>query len=195
MSSLSPMSSAAALLHERTELHKHWLLFFVLGLVSVIVGFLAISSSFVVTMASVFVFGVLLLIAGATEVIHAVMVRNLKGFALHLLAAAMYLFAGLFMLEDPIRAAAVVTLLIAASFLVGGTLRIIFAIAVQFHAWPWVVLNGLVDLILGVMIWREWPESSLWVIGLFVGIDLFLHGWSWMMLALSVRTLPVAPAV
>jgi uncharacterized membrane protein HdeD (DUF308 family) len=169
-------------------LHRVWWLFFVLGLVSIIVGFLAISSTFVATMASVIVFGVLLLVAGVTEVIHAVMVRHWRGFALHLLTAALYLIVGLFMLEDPARAALVLTLLIAASFFVGGALRIIFALVERFPAWGWVVLHGVIDLILGILIWRGWPESSLWVIGLFIGIDLVFHGWSWVVLALAVRT-------
>jgi uncharacterized membrane protein HdeD (DUF308 family) len=71
---------------------------------------------------------------------------------------------------------------------VGGLLRVIFSLVVQFPAWPWVLLNGVVDLVLGVLILSGWPESSLWVIGLFVGIDLLFHGWSWMILALTVRT-------
>jgi uncharacterized membrane protein HdeD (DUF308 family) len=168
-------------------LRRVWWLFFALGLVSIIVGLLAISSAFIATLASVVVFGVLLLIAGTTEVIHAVMVRNWRGFALHLLAAALYLIVGLFMLEDPVRAAAVLTLLLTTAFFVGGLLRIIFSLVVQFPAWPWVLLNGVVDLILGVVIWSGWPGSSLWVIGLFVGIDLLFHGWSWVILALTGR--------
>lgn len=192
--SLPLPASAGSPLDERASLRQVSWQLFALGLVSIIVGFLAIGSTIIATLASVTVFGVLLLIAGFTEVIHAVMVRNLKGFALHLLAAALYLMVGLFMLEDPIQAAAVLTLLLAASFLVGGVLRIIFSLAVQFHGWPWVVVNGVVDLLLGVLIWNRWPESSLWVIGLFVGIDLLLHGWSWVILALSVRTYNAAPS-
>jgi uncharacterized membrane protein HdeD (DUF308 family) len=46
----------------------------------------------------------------------------------------------------------------------------------------------VVDLVLGFLILNGWPDSSLWVIGLFVGIDLFFHGWSWVILALTVRT-------
>jgi len=172
---------------ERATLYAARWVFFVLGLISVLVGFTAIGSTFIATLASVKVFGVLLLVAGITEVVHAVMVRNLRGFALHLLSAVLYLIAGLFMLEDPIRAAAVLTLFLSASFLVGGFLRIVFSLVVRFPSWPWVLLNGAVDLILGVLIWREWPESSLWVIGLFVGIELLFHGWSWMILALTVQ--------
>jgi uncharacterized membrane protein HdeD (DUF308 family) len=190
-----PTSPAGAAYDERASLRRLWWLFLALGLVSVIVGLLAISSAFVATLASVVVFGVLLLVAGVTEVVHAVMVRTSRHFALHLLAAALYLLVGLFMLEDPVRAAAVLTLLLAASFLVGGLLRVIFSFAEKFPGWPWVLLNGVVDLILGVLIWRGWPESSLWVIGVFVGIDLLFHGWSWVILALAVRTYTAAGPV
>jgi uncharacterized membrane protein HdeD (DUF308 family) len=187
MSVLTSASPAEYLHHEHATLARQWWVFFVLGLVSVVVGFVALGSVVVATMASMVVFGVLLLIQGVTEVIHAVMVRNLKGFAIHLLSAALYLIVGLFMLEDPIRAAAVITLLLAAAFFVGGVLRIIIALVHRFPAWPWVALHGVVDLVLGILIFREWPASSLWVIGMFIGIDLILNGWSWMILALGVR--------
>jgi uncharacterized membrane protein HdeD (DUF308 family) len=123
------------------------------------------------------------------------MVRNGRGFALHLLSAALYLLVGLFMLEDPGRAAAVLTLLLAASFLVGGLLRILSSALVQVPGWPWILLNGLVDLILGILILSGWPESSFWVIGLFVGIDLLFHGWSWIILGLTVRKQLAASSV
>ena len=174
---------------ELAELQRNSVAFILLGLVAVVVGFLAIGSTFVATLASVKVFGWILIIAGATEVVHALLGRHSRGLAIHLLAAAMYLLVGLFILEDPVQAAAVITLVMAASFLVGGVLRAIFSIAVRFPSWPWVFLNGIVDIVLGVMIWNRWPESSLWVIGLFVGIDLIFHGWSWIILAMSVRSI------
>ena len=193
MSLLTPAPTIAAVTHdEREHLRRLWWLFLALGLVSIFVGFLAISATWVATLASVFVFGVLLLVAGVTEVIHAVMVRNLKGFALHLLAAALYLFVGLFLLEDTVRAAAVLTLILGAGFLVGGVLRILFSLVVQFPGWPWVALNGVVNLLLGFVILSGWPGSSLWVIGLLVGIDLIFHGWSWVILALTLRTYTAA---
>jgi uncharacterized membrane protein HdeD (DUF308 family) len=163
-----------------------------LGVVSVIIGILAIVYPEIATWKVVLVLGVLLVVAGVVEVVHAVLVRNLRGFALHLLGAALYLIVGLFILEDPDRAAVVLTLLLAAAFFVGGVLRIVFSCIAQLPAWPWVLLNGVVNLFLGVLIWRGWPDSSLWVIGLFVGIDLLFHGWSWIMLALTVRTFSAA---
>ena len=113
---------------ERVYLHRRWSLFFALGLASVVIGLLAITFANIATMAKVMVFGVLLLIAGAAELIHAFAGRSGRGFALHLLAAGLYLLLGLFMLEDPVRAAAVLTLLLAAGFIVGGVLRIAFSL-------------------------------------------------------------------
>jgi uncharacterized membrane protein HdeD (DUF308 family) len=186
---------AAAPQDERPTLGRHWWLYLALGVLSVVVGLLAISSNFIATLLSVRVFGWLLLIAGISEVVHAIMVRRLRGFAVHLLAAALYLLTGLFMLEDPVRAAAVLTLLLAASFIVGGFLRVVFSLVERFPAWPWVLVNGVVDLLLGFLIWNGWPESSLWVIGLFVGIDLIFHGFGWVMLGLGVRAYYVAPSL
>jgi uncharacterized membrane protein HdeD (DUF308 family) len=193
--SASDLAPPPAVAHgEPASFRRHAWLFFALGLVSILIGLLAIGAPHIATLKSVAVIGVLLLITGVTEVLHAVMVRSLPGFAMHLLAAALYLIVGIFVLEAPDRAAAVLTLLLAASFFTGGVLRILFSLAEQFPAWPWVLLNGVVDLFLGVLIWRGWPESSLWVIGLFVGIELILHGWSWVVLALTVRTARAAPS-
>jgi len=85
-------------------------------------------------------------------------------------------------------------LVLAAAFMVGGLFRIVSAAADRFHGWGWVLLNGVITLVLGVMIWREWPESALRVIGLFVGIDMLFAGWSWIMMALAVRSVPAQPS-
>src|SRR5262245_9885876 len=195
MSLSVPAPPAGPPYDEVASLRRQRWLSFALGLASVIVGILAICFAYIAAMAQVIVFGILLLIAGVTEVIHSFMARNMRSFALHLLAAALYLLAGFFMIENPEWTAAVLTLLLAALFIVGGVLRIIFSLGADFPGWPWVLFNGLVDLALGALIWSGWPESGLWVIGLFVGIDLVLHGWSWMSLALAARTYnPTPPA-
>ena len=179
---------------ERTSLRRHWWLFFALGLASVIVGLVALCYAVIAGLVKVLVLGVLLLIAGATEVVHAFLARNGRGFALHLLAAALYLFVGVFVIEDPVRAARVLTLLLAAAFVVAGMLRIIFSLGAAPPGWPWVLLNGVVDLVLACLIWSGWPESSLPIIGVFVGIELIFHGWSWMGLALAARAYNPAPS-
>ena len=55
----------------------------------------------------------------------------------------------------------------------------------RYPHWGWVMFNGIISLVLGIMIWRQWPYSGLWVIGLFVGIEMLLNGWSLVMLSFS----------
>jgi len=195
MSLTLPGSPPGAPHDEHMGLRRVWWQFLALGLALVVVGLLAIGSPYLFTRAFVGVLGWLMLIAGAMEGVHAVTVRSWRGVALHLLAAALYLMIGLFILEDRDRAAAVLTLLLAASFFVGGLLRIVFSIGVRFPTWPWVLLNGVVDVLLGAVVWSGWPASSDWVIGLLVGIDLLFHGWSWVILGLTMRTFKASPSV
>jgi uncharacterized membrane protein HdeD (DUF308 family) len=77
---------------------------------------------------------------------------------------------------------------VAACLLVGGILRIVVSLVERFEGWGWSLLNGVVSLLLGAVIWRQWPLSSLWFIGLFVGIEMLFSGLSWVMLALAVRS-------
>jgi uncharacterized membrane protein HdeD (DUF308 family) len=68
-------------------------------------------------------------------------------------------------------------------------MRIVLSLLERFEGWGWVLLNGVISLILGVGIWRQWPVSGFWVIGLFLGIEMVLSGWSWIMLGLAARSI------
>src|SRR5262249_18633919 len=105
----------------------------------------------------------------------------------------LHVILGVMMIEQPLRAAEILTLMLAVAFLVAGSLRVIAVLTERFSAWPWVLLNGIVTFVLGVAVCRQWPESSLWVIGVFVGIDLIFNGWSWVMLGLTVRAAGPVP--
>jgi uncharacterized membrane protein HdeD (DUF308 family) len=54
---------------------------------------------------------------------------------------------------------------------------------------PWMLLDGIVTLVLGFMIWNRWPVGSLWVIGTLVGISMVMTGTTRLMMALAVRKL------
>ena len=97
------------------------------------------------------------------------------------------------MIENTAEAAAALTLLVAVSLLVGGVFRIALSVSQRFDDWSLVFLNGVVSVMLGAAIWRHWPFSGFWVIGLFLGIEMLFGGLSWVMLALRVRVEPKAP--
>jgi uncharacterized membrane protein HdeD (DUF308 family) len=163
-----------------------WLL--ILGALLIVVGMVAISEAFFATLATVLITGTLLMIGGGVEIVDAFLGRGWRGFWMHLLAGIMYVVLGFLIVQRPLAAAAVFTLMLAAVFFVGGLFRIIVALSERFYGWGWVLLNGVVTLILGILIWREWPEAAFTIIGLFVGIDMLLAGWSLVITALSVRS-------
>jgi uncharacterized membrane protein HdeD (DUF308 family) len=78
---------------------------------------------------------------------------------------------------------------IAISFVVQGAFRIGAALSTRIDGWDGLLVSGIITLLLGLMIWNEWPLSGVWVIGLFVGIDMFFYGGWFVSLALAVRTL------
>jgi uncharacterized membrane protein HdeD (DUF308 family) len=171
------------------ELSHHWLLFLVLGCVVILVGVLSTIFSFIATLATVAIFGTFLLVAAVMHLVNAITGRSWRGFFIHLLVGVLYAVAGMVMLNHPLGAAAGLTLMMAVIFMASGILRIIASLLERFHAWPLVLLNGFISLALGIFIWRHFPESSVWVIGLFIGIDLIFSGSAWVMLALTVRNL------
>jgi uncharacterized membrane protein HdeD (DUF308 family) len=170
------------------SLREIWGFLLGMGIALMLLGGAAIGSSFIATFATVLVFGLLLLLGAILQMVTAVWGRSWKGFFLHLLAGALYLIAGVFMIQNPLEAAIGLTFLIAVCLLVAGALRIVLSVIERFDGWGWALLNGIVSLLLGAGIWRQWPLSGLWVIGLFVGIEMVFSGVSWVMLALTVRS-------
>jgi len=171
------------------ELSRHWLLFLILGCAVIVIGTLAIIFSCVATLATVALFGTFLLVCGVMHLVNAITGYNWRGFFIHLLIGVLYVVVGMVMLNHPLSAAAGLTLMMAAIFMASGILRIVISLLERFHGWPLVLLSGFISLALGIFIWRHFPEASLMVIGLFVGIDLVFSGAAWVMLALSVKNL------
>jgi uncharacterized membrane protein HdeD (DUF308 family) len=194
MSSPPPTHSADLLGKELQTLRRYSLFMLVVGVLLILVGVVAMSSWFNATVATVIFVGSLLLVGGVMEVVNAFWATSWRGFWIHQLFGILYLVMGLFLVRRPEKGAEFFTLMIAAAFVIGGLFRIVAALTHRFHGWVWVLLNGVVTLVLGILIWQEWPESAVWVIGLFVGIDLVFAGMSWVMTALSVRGVIGNPA-
>ena len=96
---------------------------------------------------------------------------------------------GLLVVTHPAAGALAWTLLFASFFTVVGLFRVMAAIRLKFPHWGWAAFDGSVTLLLGILLWAEWPWSGVWFLGLAVGISLLLRGWSNVMLAVAVRSL------
>src|SRR5262249_9953456 len=174
------------------EVRKHSTWFLVLGIALVIIGIIAIGSAVAMTIVSVMFLGWLLILAGLFEVIHGFRHRPWSGFFINLLGGVLSAVAGVVMVANPALAAVSLTLLIAMMLIVAGLFRLFIAFSTPLHHRGWLILNGAISIILGVMIWDSWPASGLWVIGLFVGIDMIFDGWTEIILALGARRLSAA---
>jgi uncharacterized membrane protein HdeD (DUF308 family) len=127
---------------------------------------------------------------GIAEIVNAFYAGRWSGTLLHMLIGILYAVVGVMIVDQPAEAAIQLTLIIAIFLVISGLFRIVFAISERFTGWGWVLLNGAISLFLGILIYKQWPSSGLWVIGLFIGIDLIFNGWSWIMLALGLRLVP-----
>jgi uncharacterized membrane protein HdeD (DUF308 family) len=177
----------------RKEIHDlkaNWGWFLALGVLLILTGLVAVGMTFLTTVVTVVTLGAFALIASGAEIASAIWSRRWEGTMLHLLTGVLYGVFGFLLVTRPLLAAEVLTLVLALLLLTNGLFRIGFAATVRFHHWGWSALSGLLSVLLGVLIWQEWPESGLWVIGLFVGIDLLMTGWTWVILALGLKGLP-----
>jgi uncharacterized membrane protein HdeD (DUF308 family) len=169
------------------EMIQNWGWFLALGIVLLLLGIAAVARSVTATVASMVFFGWLLVFASIAEFITAFMVGKWAGFFLHLLIAILFGITGVLILAKPVISAEAVTLMMSVFFLIGGLYQFVASLWSHLPGWGWQAANGAIASIMGVLIMAQWPVSGLWVIGLFVGIDLILYGSAWIAMALDLH--------
>ncbi len=169
------------------DLAQYWGWLLLWGLLVLALGIAAVVRSMTATLASMLFFGWLLLLGAAIEIIAAVMVGHWAGFSQHALAAILFGVLGLIFVLRPAITAEVLTLVMAFFFLVGGLFQIVGSAVLGFSGWGWHLADGIITIALGLMILAQWPASGLWVIGLFIGIDLIFYGGAWIAIAFGLR--------
>lgn len=170
------------------KLKDRWGWILALGIIFLILGIIGLSMTFGLTMASMVFFGVLLLIGGVLQFVDAFKYRNWKGILWHIFISLLYIAGGVVVIFNPAIASTIFTAIIAFMLVLVGISRIIMSLLMKGEqGWIWVFLVGLVSLILGIIILSHWPVSGLWVIGLFIAIELIVSGWSYICIALAAR--------
>lgn len=171
------------------ELIQYWGWFLAFGVGLLALGVAAIARSFTATIASMLFFGWLLVIASGIEIAQAVLVGHWSGFFYHLLAAILFGVTGVLLITRPVISAEAVTVVMAMFFIIGGLFQLLSSLIVAVPGWGWQAADGIIALILGALVLAQWPASGLWVIGLFIGIDLVFYGCAWIAAALALRTM------
>ncbi len=161
-----------------------------LGVVYLLAGILALASVVFATKVTVFVVGIMMLIAGAAEVVNAFQIKTWGKFLLWLAVGVLYIVAGFAVFENPLLAATFLTLLLAFCLIASGIMRIFLGFSMREGTpWTWVVLSGAITLVLGVIILAHWPVSGLYVLGVLLGVDLIFAGTGWIAVGLGLRRL------
>jgi len=175
---------------ESTSNFRGWVIF--AGIASLVLGTAAVIYDNTATIASVVLFGWLLMFAGIMQTVHAFQVRTWSGFFLYLLDGIIRVTVGALLVLYPNAGAQSLTLVLSVYFIVSGLFRAIGSAVLRFPSWGWSVAAGIVSMALGIMLAVQWPASGAWFIGFAVGIDLILYGWALLMFAAAVKKLTTA---
>jgi uncharacterized membrane protein HdeD (DUF308 family) len=162
----------------------------VLSVSLIIFGILAIALPVASSIGVAIVIGWLVLFAGIAQVVHAFQSEGIGHIVWKLVVAIFYIVAGAYLIARPALGAAGLTLVLGTFLFAEGVADVVaYFSARKSGASPWMLLDGIVTLVLGFMIWNRWPAGSLWVIGTLVGISMIMTGITRLMMALAVRKL------
>ncbi|UVO30306.1 HdeD family acid-resistance protein [Bradyrhizobium arachidis] len=165
-----------------------WGWMFALGAVYLSTGFVALGSVALATVASVLLVGAMMIIAGIAEVISAFQVKTWGKFLLCALLGALYIVAGFVTFENTALAAALLTVVLGASLVAAGIARLILAFSMKrATARLWPAISGVITLLVGLLILARWPINSVYILGLFLSLDLIMAGASWIGISFGLR--------
>lgn len=173
---------------EIQDVKKNWGWFFLLGIFLIILGGAVIGSTYTATLLSIVLLGIFLMAGGVIQIVQAFLAKKWSGLFLSLMLGLLYIITGFFCVAHPTTTVINLTLWIAAFCFVAGLFKMLSSLILRFEHWGWVFSNGLITFLLGAIIYAGWPFSGLWVIGLFIGIDMILSGWSWVILSLTAKS-------
>jgi uncharacterized membrane protein HdeD (DUF308 family) len=164
-----------------------------MGVVFVVLGVLAILEPAVAGLAVAILVGWLLIFGGIAHGASAFAGGGAGRVVWQLIVAAIYIVAGLYFLTHPLLGLGTLTLYLAVVLLVEAVIEIVAYFMVGREGGSsWRLVNAIVTLLLGGMIWRNWPSSSAWAIGTLVGVNLMITGFSRLMLGTAARKIAAA---
>jgi uncharacterized membrane protein HdeD (DUF308 family) len=164
--------------------------FIAIAVLFILLGIFAIAEPWTAGLGVTLLVGWLLVIGAVAHFIAAFKGGGAKHVILQVLVGIVYLIGGLYFLTHTIMGMSTLTLLLSGVILAEGVLEIVAYFRLRsMHGASWMLVNGVVTLLLGGLIWFHWPSSSVWAIGTLVGVNLLMTGISRLMLGLAARKL------
>lgn len=172
------------------SLHEHWVLYLVEGVVLLVLGATAIVIPPLATLATTIILGWLFLVSGVVGLFTTFWMRAAPGFWWALISAVLGIVVGFLLLAMPLSGAVSLTIVLVAFFIVEGIASIMFALDHRRELsgqWAWMLVSGIIDLVLGALIFAGLPSTAAWAIGLLVGINMVFGGAALIAMALNAR--------
>ena len=158
------------------------------GIVSLLAGIFAIAAPGIFSILLTEFLGALLLVTGVVGLFQALLGKNIAHRVLSLLSAIVRVAAGSALFFMTAEGVAILTLILAGVFVAEGIFCIVTSFSMRSNpAWIWLLLNGVVALVLGGMIYSKWPSDANWVVGLLYGIQSIFAGSAFLMLGLRTE--------
>ena len=165
-----------------------------LGIVMIILGVMALFTPLAAGGAVAIVVGLFLLVGGFSQFLFAFKAGVGQGGILLVIVGLLTMLAGIWMLARPLQGLLALTWFLALYFLISGISELIAGFQMKpVQGWGWTAFDGVVGILLAILIWRQWPVSGVWAIGILVGIRLIFGGWG--LFALGSAAKAVAGAV
>lgn len=151
-----------------------------LGIALIVAGLFVLGDVALATIISTVFIGLVAIVVGAFEIVHAFWTKGWGGFVWQILLGALYVAFGIVLLSQPVPSALILTYILGLLLLASGVVRVWLG----FRHWKevgWVMLlSGVFGAVAGLIILTGWPATGLWVFGLLLGIDLIAHGVAWL---------------
>jgi uncharacterized membrane protein HdeD (DUF308 family) len=158
------------------------------GVLLIVLGMAAVGSPFLAAVAVNVAIAWLIVLAGSIHVILAFRAHGAGSMIWKLLVGVAYVCFGIYLILHPVLAVASLTLILASLFLIEGVLDIVLFVKMRSVGGSiWVLTDGIITLVLGLLIYLQWPSSSAWAIGTLVGISMIISGVTRVMMSLAVR--------
>jgi uncharacterized membrane protein HdeD (DUF308 family) len=158
------------------------------GVSLLILGMVAVASPFLAAVAVNVLIAWLITMAGAVHIVLAFHAHRAGSVIWKLLVGLAYLFFGVYLITHAVLAVASLTLVLASLFLIEGLLNVVLFFQMRsMRGSSWVLIDGVITLLLGLMIYMQWPSSSAWAIGTLVGVSLIISGVTRVFMSLAVR--------
>jgi uncharacterized membrane protein HdeD (DUF308 family) len=161
----------------------------IIGALLIVLGIVAIALPSASTIFAETWFALILISSGFAKLVYATETRHQGGFLWKLLLSGLYIATGIMLFVNPLTGVVTLTLLLGSFLLTEGVFELILAFRLRPQQnWTWVLGDGIITLLLGAMIWFQWPFNAPWLIGTLVGVSILFTGVSRVGLSLNARS-------